>query len=74
MMIMNICCFCYLQFEAEIESTVDGFLYVCGGYLRYGNDIYAYSYCGGVFIEGLIFGDGYYIPENINDFVSEAEH
>ena len=70
----NLFFFCYFQFEAEIESTVGGDLYVCGAYLRYGNDIYAYSYCGGVFIDGLIFGDGYYIPNTFNDYVSEANN
>ena len=36
---------------------------MCGAYVRYGNDIYGYSVCGGVFMEGLIFGDGHYLPE-----------
>ena len=59
------------QLEVELESTVNGDLYVCGGYLRYGNDIFAHSYCGGVFIEGLLFGDGFYLPETTYGGVSK---
>ena len=56
----------FVQVEVELEPTAEGGLSFCGVYLRYGNDIYTYSYCGGVFISGLIFGNGYYLQASIN--------
>ena len=69
------CIILHLQLEVEIEASIDGNLTLCGVYLRYGNNIYAYSICGGVFIEGLIFGDGNYMKffrETMFDYVSKV--
>ena len=43
---------------------------MCRATIRYGNDVYTYSMCGGVFIAGLMAGDGKKLPEIIVGLVS----
>ena len=43
---------------------------MCRATIRYGNDVFTYSMCGGVFIEGLVAGDGKKLPEIIAGQVS----
>ena len=49
---------------------------VCGVHIQYRQDIYMYHMCGGLLIDGFVYGNGesIYLNKHSNGFSAEFKH